>query len=167
MATVYNNPGNIEVGQGYAGETGQTYGKGRFAVFSSPEMGLRALAYDLRSKMKEFDGDINQVIAKYAPANENKTREYANYVQSQIGDNKITEENLAKAVAAVVRMENSDATESTYLGKDLDDFSMINEAIELSRIDLDTNVDLQAAREKLRGSRIDAIPTTTVAVKKR
>jgi len=166
MATVYNNPGNIEVGQGYAGETGQTYGKGRFAVFSSPEMGLRALAYDLRSKMKEFDGDINQVIAKYAPANENKTREYANYVQSQIGDNKITEENLAKAVAAVVRMENSDATESTYLGKDLDDFSMINEAIELSRIDLDTNVDLQAAREKLRGSRIDAIPTTTVAVKK-
>ena len=159
MATVYNNPGNIEAGQGYAGETGQTYGRGRFAVFSSPEMGLRALAYDLRTKMNEFDGDVSKVISKYAPANENKTKQYIDYVKGQIGGNTITDENLAKAVAAVVRMENSDATEATYLGKDLDDFSMVNEAIELSRLELDTSVDLQTARERLRGSRIDAIPT--------
>ena len=159
MATVYNNPGNIEVGQGYAGETGQTYGNGRFAVFSSPEMGLRALAYDLRKKMKEFDGDVNKAIAKYAPASENKTKEYANFVKSKIGGNKITEDNLAKAVAAVVRMENSDATEQAYFGKDLDDFSMINEAVDLSRVDLKTEDNLQIAREKLGGSRVDAIPT--------
>ncbi len=159
MATVYNNPGNIEAGQGYAGETGETYGKGRFAVFSSPEMGLRALAYDLRSKMNEFDGDVSKVISKYAPANENKTKQYIDYVKGQIGGSKITDKNLAKAVAAVVRMENSDVTEATYLGKDLDNFSMVNEAIELSRLELDTSVNLQTARERLRGSRIDAIPT--------
>ena len=34
----YNNPANIEIGQGYAGEIeGQTYAD-RFAVFDSPQI---------------------------------------------------------------------------------------------------------------------------------
>ena len=41
---IYNNPGNIEIGQGYAGETG-TYANNRerpFAIFDTPQMGVRA-----------------------------------------------------------------------------------------------------------------------------
>ena len=47
--TTYNNPGNLEKGQGYAGETGKTYANDRerpFVVFDSPEMGDRALAME-------------------------------------------------------------------------------------------------------------------------
>ena len=50
--TVFNNPGNIEIGQGYAGETGDTYAD-RFAVFDSPQMGVRALGRDLKTKIKK------------------------------------------------------------------------------------------------------------------
>ena len=161
MATVYNNPGNIEFGQGFAGETGETYGNGRFAVFESPEMGLRAIAVDLSNKIKEFDGDVNKIVAKYAPPSENETAAYARFVKDEIGEDKITQENLAKAVAAIVKMENK-GTRSTYLGDDLNDYSMINEAIELSRINLNQSDTLSTARSKLQGSRVDAIPSVTV-----
>ena len=86
----FNNPGNIEKGAGFAGETGETYGNNRFSVFDSKEMGIRAIFRDLRTKMKEFDGDVNSIIAKYAPPNENKTRNDATFVKSQIGSDKIT-----------------------------------------------------------------------------
>ena len=56
MAT-YNNPGNLEKGQGYAGETGELYGNDRFSVFENPQMGTRALFKDLRTKLRRFKGD--------------------------------------------------------------------------------------------------------------
>ena len=73
---IFNNPGNIEKGAGFAGDTGKTYGNNRFSVFDSKEMGIRAIFRDLRTKMKEFDGDVDKVIAKYAPPNENETKNY-------------------------------------------------------------------------------------------
>tara|TARA_R110002020_G_scaffold74513_1_gene190552 strand:+ start:546 stop:3950 length:3405 start_codon:yes stop_codon:yes gene_type:complete len=160
MATVYNNPGNIEAGQGYAGETGETYGGGRFAVFKNPEMGLRALAYDLRKKMGDFDGDVRQMIAKYAPDNENKTKKYINFVQTQIGSNKITEDNLAKAVAAVIKMENSKKTQKAYFGDDLNDFSKLNEAIELSKIELGQDATLSDVRKVVAKTQTDDLFST-------
>ena len=41
-------------------------------------MGLRALFVDLRSKISEFDGNIDQMINKYAPPSDNNpTKKYA------------------------------------------------------------------------------------------
>ena len=75
MADIYNNPTNIEAGQGFAGETGKVYGN-RFSEFDTPEMGLRATFKDLRNKMKEFDGDVDKMITKFAPPTENVTSKY-------------------------------------------------------------------------------------------
>ena len=52
----FNNPGNIETGQGYAGETGETYAE-RFSVFDSPQMGVRAVARDITTKIGRHKGD--------------------------------------------------------------------------------------------------------------
>ena len=84
--TTYNNPGNLEKGQGYAGETGKTYANDRerpFVVFDSPEMGVRALAMDLQTKIKRHEGDVNKIIAQYAPDNENDTKKYQEFVKQK------------------------------------------------------------------------------------
>ena len=74
MTNIYNNAGNIRAGQGYAGETGEFYYDANgepYVIFDSPEIGLRALYIDLRSKINEFDGDITQMFMKYAPPSDN------------------------------------------------------------------------------------------------
>jgi hypothetical protein len=64
-----NNPGNILAGQGYAGQTGDTYtGKTSgltYTKFDSPEMGLRAVFQEVRGKLEEFDGDVELALLKY------------------------------------------------------------------------------------------------------
>ena len=86
MAEIYNNPGNIQIGQGFAGTVGEYAsdreggGKKPFVEFDSPQMGLRALYRDLQSKIKDFDGDVAKIINKYAPGNENKTQAYIDSV---------------------------------------------------------------------------------------
>ena len=112
---IFNNPGNIEKGAGFAGDTGKTYGNNRFSVFDSKEMGIRAIFRDLRTKMKEFDGDVDKVIAKYAPPNENETKNYSDFVKNQIGSDTITPDNLRDAVKAVIRKENTKKSADYYL----------------------------------------------------
>ncbi len=69
MANIYNNPGNILLGENFAGETGKYYtGKKtglRYSVFDSPEMGIRALYQDIRSKLRRSDGDIEDAMLRY------------------------------------------------------------------------------------------------------
>ena len=71
MAEIYNNAGNIEVGQGFAGETGETYAKDRkdgkkpFVVFDSPVMGLRAVFRDLRTKAERYGGSLYNIINEF------------------------------------------------------------------------------------------------------
>ena len=58
MSLIYNNPGNIRPGEDYAGETGEFYTAldgSKYVIFDSPEMGLRALFVDLRSKITQFN----------------------------------------------------------------------------------------------------------------
>ena len=78
--TTYNNAGNIRAGQDYAGETDEYYYDSNnqpYVIFDSPEMGLRALFIDLRSKLNELDGNIAQMITKYAPlSDKNPTENY-------------------------------------------------------------------------------------------
>ena len=102
---IFNNPGNIEIGQGYAGETGDTYAD-RFAVFDSPQMGVRALGRDIKTKINRFDGDLQSIINQYAPPNENDTNNYFEYVKEQVGSDTITESDLGAVVRAIITMEN-------------------------------------------------------------
>ena len=60
----FNNPGNIEKGKGFAGETGETYAD-RFSVFDSPQMGIRAVARDITTKIDRHKGDLYKIIKNY------------------------------------------------------------------------------------------------------
>ncbi len=126
--TVFNNPGNIEIGQGYAGETGDTYAD-RFAVFDSPQMGVRALGRDLKTKIKRFDGDLFSIINQFAPESENDTDNYYQFVKEQVGSDTITENDLGALVRAIIKMENKPEVAAIYLNDDI-----INEGLELSQM---------------------------------
>ena len=143
VAIIANNPGNLEVGQGYAGQTGRAYegGKfvegGRFAEFDSPEMGLRAIFRDLRTKLNSKElgyGDVDKIISKFAPKNENETAIYSARIKKAIGSNKLTNKNLMAAVKEMVAIESDDNPE--MLRYYLDNPNIINAAEELSLIDL-------------------------------
>ena len=139
--TVFNNPGNIEIGQGYAGETGDAYAD-RFAVFDSPQMGVRALGRDLKTKIKRFDGDLFSIINQFAPESENDTDNYYQFVKEQVGSDTITENDLGALVRAIIKMENKPEVAAIYLNDDI-----INEGLELSQIGFDSDVSLDEARE--------------------
>jgi len=142
--TVFNNPGNIEIGQGYAGETGDTYAD-RFAVFDSPQMGVRALGRDLKTKIKRFDGDLFSIINQFAPESENDTDNYYQFVRKQVGSDTITENDLGALVRAIIKMENKPEVAAIYLNDNI-----INEGLELSQMGFDSDVSLDEARELIR-----------------
>jgi len=122
----YNNPANIEHGQGYAGELDDEQGNpklyaGRFVMFENKIMGTRALFRDVKSKVKQFDGDIAQMISKFAPDFENPTNNYVEYVQVRVGKERIeTAEDLRFAVMGIIEFENgiNSPRTSEYLDKD-------------------------------------------------
>ena len=152
MANIFNNPTNIEVGEGFAGETGELYAKDRtgdkkpFVVFDTPEMGLRAVFRDIRSKVKEFDGDVDKIITKFAPSTENVTSEYIKRIKKSIGkDKKINNKNLINVVKEMVAVEADDDKEMIkyYLG----DPNIINAAEELSLIDMPSNTTGETAKK--------------------
>ena len=142
--TMFNNPGNIEIGQGYAGETGDTYAD-RFAVFDSPQMGVRALGRDIKTKINRFDGDLQSIINQYAPPNENDTDNYFEFVRDQVGSDTITENDLGAVVRAIITMENKPEIAAQYL-----DDSIFNEGLELAQMGFDQGVSLDEARKLLK-----------------
>jgi len=130
----YNNPANIEIGQGYAGETGETYA-GRFAIFDSPVMGLRALFRDLSTKIERHSGDVRKIISQFAPDVENPTNNYVRYVESRVKKSVVTNDDLPILGAAVVEFENGVSSDRArmYLQPEV-----INEAYLLSQQNLPT-----------------------------
>ena len=142
--TMFNNPGNIEIGQGYAGETGDTYAD-RFVVFDSPQMGVRALGRDIKTKINRFDGDLQSIINQYAPPNENDTDNYFEFVRDQVGSDTITESDLGAVVRAIITMENKPEIAAQYL-----DDSIFNEGLELAQMGFDQGVSLDEARKLLK-----------------
>ena len=142
--TDFNNPGNIEIGQGYAGETGETYAD-RFSTFDSPQMGIRAIAKDITTKIKRFDGNLLSIINQYAPDNENDTQTYYNFVKNKVGKNKVSEKDLPAIVEAIIRMENQPEIAEQYLNEDI-----FNEAMDLAKYNLDSNMGIDEARSFIR-----------------
>jgi len=141
--TVYNNPGNVERTQGWAGMLPDTgYGKeNRFAVFDSPQMGLRALMVDLSTKVKKQGGDLREMITRYAPPSENPTEKYYQYVKNKIGKNKVTLKDVPEIAKAILKFENKGDLPKMYL-----DPKIFNEAVTLSKFDLPSGMTLSEAR---------------------
>ena len=141
---VFNNPGNLEKGQGYAGETGELYGDDRFPVFENRQMGTRALFKDLRTKLRRFDGDLPKMISQYAPPTENDTKNYIDIVLNKVGKDKIEEKDLPKLASAVIEMENKDEGRRAYL----DDPRILEEGYNLSLLDLPNTASYQDALQE-------------------
>jgi hypothetical protein len=141
--TVFNNPGNIEFGQGYAGETGEKYAE-RFSVFDSKEMGIRALARDLTTKIKRFDGDIKDIITQFAPPNENDTDAYIKFVKQRLKKDKVTVDDIGELTKAVILKENKRSVANLYLVP-----NVFNTGIELSKISLPEGTTFEEALKKL------------------
>lgn len=156
----YNNPANIEVGQGYAGETGDTYANDRprpFVVFDSPQMGVRALARDLKTKAKRWNGDVYKMLAQFAPDFENPTHNYTKHVVSRLGGKTTIDVNnddqIKQMMTGIIEFENginSDLTKK-YL-----DPKVFDEGYNLSNQSFPKGTDLESAR-KYMGAKMDLL----------
>lgn len=80
-----HNPGNIERGQNFLGESAQQKHV-RYATFIAPEFGIRALARVLRTYHDKYGlNTVRTLIGRYAPAHENPTDPYIRNVAAWIG----------------------------------------------------------------------------------
>lgn len=78
-----NNPGNIRPGQGFKGECGAQDG---YAIFVTPELGMRAIAVDLLTKFKHGLDTVTKIITRYAPPeDQNDTAAYIRCVAHDVG----------------------------------------------------------------------------------
>ena len=160
MANIYNNAGNLEVGQGFAGETGETYANDRkgdlkpFVVFDTPQMGLRAMFRDLRKKTHDFEGSLYNIINKYAPPTENNTDVYQKAMKLALKDDMVSEYNLPTLVEAMLKHENGKKTYTKEDGSEgliteyyLKNPAIIQEAFALSTMNFAKGTSYKEAKE--------------------
>jgi hypothetical protein len=89
-----NNPGNIEYGT-FSVSMGAIGTDGRFAVFPTLDMGMRAKEELLFGAKSRYAGlSISDALNRYAPPNENDTAAYINSVSRAIGVSPETKLNL-------------------------------------------------------------------------
>lgn len=80
-----NNPGNIESSELFRWQ-GQSGSDGRFAVFNSPEHGIRALGMNLLAYHRRGLDTIHKIISRWAPPTDNNdTASYVNKVSQALG----------------------------------------------------------------------------------
>jgi hypothetical protein len=116
-----NNPGNIESNrftQQYGGYIGSD---GRFAIFQSPEDGIRAMDRLLGVYNKKYGlNTVSGIVNRWAPPNENQTSRYVDFVSKETGfapDQKIdfnSKEQRAKLIKAMIYQENGKAQGSLF-----------------------------------------------------
>ena len=107
-------------------------------------MGIRALAKDLNTKIKRFDGDVERIITQYAPPNENDTKAYIKFVKAQLNNkDKITKDDLALLTKAVILQENKPEIAELYLLPEV-----FNKGMDLSTLDLPGNFTFEDAKKE-------------------
>ena len=80
-----NNPGNIESSESFQWQ-GQNGNDGRFATFSSPEHGIRALGINLLAYHRRGLDTISKIISRWAPPQDNNdTPAYIQKVSQALG----------------------------------------------------------------------------------
>lgn len=102
-----NNPGNLRKGQDFKGEIASS---NDFAAFENIAWGLRALAVDLSTKIRNGYNTIEKIIYRYAPPFENDTENYIARVTSSTGFTRsrtltADPETLAKLMRGIVNVE--------------------------------------------------------------
>ncbi|KLU15534.1 MULTISPECIES: structural protein [Xenorhabdus] len=107
-----HNPGNIRHGDNWQGLR-ETQTDKAFCQFIAPEWGIRAMLKILRNYERKYGlNSIRQIIARWAPPNENDTEGYIAFVCQKVGvpgsavidmDNTAT---LRRLVQAMIQMEN-------------------------------------------------------------
>lgn len=106
-----NNPGNIEKGQNWRGLSNDQSGDNRFAIFSAPLWGIRALARLLINYQRIHNlRTVREIISRWAPSHENNTSAYALAVARAAGVDPDQEIDvipyLPRIVPAIIRHEN-------------------------------------------------------------
>lgn len=98
-----NNPGNIEYGD-FAKSKGAIASDGRFAVFSTPEAGRKAMESLLTETPAYSDKTLSAAISRYAPPNENDTAGYISAVEknSGVSRNTVMSDMNTQQISAVV-----------------------------------------------------------------
>ena len=105
------NPGNIRKGNDWQGLV-LNGDDPAFDQFISPEMGFRALARVLLSYQRKHGlKTVRQIIARWAPPNENQTDMYIRFVATSLGvtpdqEIELTRHNLFVIAKAIARKEN-------------------------------------------------------------
>jgi hypothetical protein len=135
-----NNPGNLV----YVGQTGASKeANGRFATFASAQEGLNALAAQLRRYGQRGLNSIQSIVNTYAPASENNTGAYANYLAQKMGIDTNTQFDvnsdpaaLAALIRGIVEYEN---------GRNPYSNDMIAQAARMAPVNLTQNVQISVA----------------------
>lgn len=137
------NPGNIiSTGINWAGEVNDgNYSK--FEKFATPELGFRALALNVKSKIKNGKGTLGEIIAIWAPPSENDTSAYQQFVSKYTGLNlndPVKETDIANLAKAISWYEGDN--KAGYYTND-----MINNGMAMAGINskVSSNVDIKAA----------------------
>ncbi len=104
------NPGNIR-DKGQNTWEGQNGNDGDFAIFISPEFGIRALARLLMNYESLYGlNTVAGIISRYAPSTENNTGAYGSSVASALGVDPDTSfsvvAKLPELVKAIIKHEN-------------------------------------------------------------
>ncbi|MCU6240794.1 hypothetical protein [Enterobacter asburiae] len=110
IADRFNNPTNLRAASGYNAVNTKS---GKFAVFPTLDEGVLAAAKQLQSYGASGIDNIHDIIKKWAPSNENKTKEYihnvvrttgrSEYEHLNLGDPKL----LAKLISAMSVQEGA------------------------------------------------------------
>ena len=134
-----NNPGNIR--SNATAWQGATGGDGSFVSFATPEHGVRALGKTLETYQDRHGlTDVEGMIQRWAPPNENDTSGYVDFVANKMGIYKNTPIDLSsnpelaeKMVSAMIQKEGADLKLNcgeTYLDFDekflLENYKKIN-----------------------------------------
>ncbi|MEN4919452.1 LPD38 domain-containing protein [Achromobacter spanius] len=106
-----NNPGNIQKGVGFAGEVEGN--DPRFAIFATPEDGIRATARNLLTYQRQHGLDtVQDIVNRWAPPSENDTGAYVQQVARALGVDAgerldlSDPSTLARLTTAIIRHEN-------------------------------------------------------------
>ncbi len=100
-----NNPGNIRIGAKWQG-LAAVQSDPSFAVFVSPEYGMRALAKILVTYYRRYGlRTIREVITRYAPSSENNTAAYIDAVAKHVGASPDAPLNLSSRTVLIPMME--------------------------------------------------------------
>lgn len=107
-----NNPGNIEFSPANNWR-GQVSDDGRYAVFSEPVWGIRAMAKLLRNYQSRYGlTTVREIVTRWAPPEENLTEAYIMSVTARTGFNEnenldLTDKaTLHKLIDAIIYHEN-------------------------------------------------------------